>query len=389
MAKQVRIGIIGFGNMGQAHAKYIAAGEIKNGALAAVCDIDEQRLQEAKEAYPGAERFSDAQQLFSSKLTDAVIIAVPHYLHPPMVIAALESGLHPMCEKPAGVYAKQVEAMNREAEKHPELQFALMFNQRAHPAAKKLKELIDSGALGYIKRVNWIITNWYRTQAYYDSGSWRATWGGEGGGVIINQCPHQLDMLQWLCGMPKSLRSFMHFGKYHKMETEDDVTVYMDFSNGATGVFIASTGSYPGSNRLEIEGNAGTALLEHGQLRLRKLEGQTVSQNISLNPQGFKGPPFKEELVELPVQEKEGHAAVTQAWINAINHEGKLVASGLEGINEMQLSNAIHLSGFTGETVNLPVDGDYYWHMLQERIAASNFQKKPGSGKTADLSGSY
>ena len=249
--ENVRIGIIGIGNMGSSHVKWIMAGEIEHLVLTAVADIREERRAWVRETYPDVAVFDDAEALMTSGLVDAVLIATPHYLHPPLAIAALNHGLHVMSEKPAGVYTKAVREENELARKSDKT-FAIMFNQRTHCMYRKVKEIIASGELGALRRVNWLITDWFRTQYYYDSGSWRATWDGEGGGVLLNQCPHNLDLLQWMVGMPVRVRAFTHNGKWHNIEVEDDVTAYMEFENGATGVFITSTGDMPGDNRLEI-----------------------------------------------------------------------------------------------------------------------------------------
>ena len=239
--ENVRIGIIGIGNMGSSHVKWIMAGEIEHLVLTAVADIREERRAWVRETYPDVAVFDDAEALMTSGLVDAVLIATPHYLHPPLAIAALNHGLHVMSEKPAGVYTKAVREENELARKSDKT-FAIMFNQRTHCMYRKVKEIIASGELGALRRVNWLITDWFRTQYYYDSGSWRATWDGEGGGVLLNQCPHNLDLLQWMVGMPVRVRAFTHNGKWHNIEVEDDVTAYMEFENGATGVFITSTG---------------------------------------------------------------------------------------------------------------------------------------------------
>ena len=249
---EVRLGIIGIGGMGSGHAANVAKGMVPQMRLTAVADINEDRLKWAKENLPAeVKRFSDGRELIDSKECDAVLIATPHYFHPEFVIYALQHGVHAISEKPAGVYTKQVREMNEVAEKSDKV-FAIMFNQRTNCVYRKLHEMIESGELGALKRVNWIITDWYRTQSYYDAAGWKATWDGEGGGVLLNQCPHQLDLLQWLCGLPVKVRAFCHEAKWHNIEVEDDVTAYMEFANGATGVFVTTTGDAPGTNRLEL-----------------------------------------------------------------------------------------------------------------------------------------
>ena len=248
----VRMGIIGIGNMGTTHAKSITDGLVPGMQLTAIADRDAKRRDWAKQNLPESVTiFEEGDDLIDSGLCDAVIIATPHYQHPVLSIKAMEKGLHVMCEKPAGVYTKAVREMNEVAAKC-DVTFAMMFNQRTNCVFRKMRELVQSGQYGQIKRVNWIITSWYRTQSYYDSGAWRATWAGEGGGVLLNQCPHNLDLLQWICGMPSKVTAFCHEGKWHDIEVEDDVTAYLEYPNGATGVFITTTGDAPGTNRFEI-----------------------------------------------------------------------------------------------------------------------------------------
>ena len=223
----LRLGIIGAGNMGSGHAKNITAGMCPDIVITAMADRKESRRDWIRDNVPGAQIFAEGSELIASGAADAVLIAVPHYQHPPLAIEAFEHGLHVMCEKPAGVYTLQVREMMAAADRHPELTFGMMFNQRTNCVYRKMKEMLESGELGKIKRMNWIVTDWYRTQFYYDSGAWRATWAGEGGGVLLNQCPHQLDLLQWLCGLPVKVHSFIHEGKWHDIEVEDDVTAYL------------------------------------------------------------------------------------------------------------------------------------------------------------------
>ena len=275
--RKIKIGVIGVGNMGSGHARMFTSGECPEFELIAICDIKPERAEQvAKEcekrlAEKGEERkiarFTDAIEMLDSGLIEAVTVATPHYDHPTYVIAAIERGIHVVSEKPAGVYTKAVREMNAVADAHPEVCFAMMFNQRTDPLYIKMKEILDSGELGRMKRVNWIITNWYRPQKYYDSGAWRATWSGEGGGVLLNQCPHQLDLWQWLCGMPVKIDAHLHYGKWHDIEVEDDVTAYAEYENGATGVFITSTGDAPGSNRLEILCDGGKRQTDHVEER--------------------------------------------------------------------------------------------------------------------------
>jgi len=384
--KKVRIGVIGIGNMGSVHAAYLSKGAVPGAEITAVCDIKPERLKWAGE-HLGDEvhTFDNADALMDSGLVDGVMIAVPHYSHPPIAIKAFEKGLHVLTEKPAGVYTKQVREMNEAAARSGKV-FGIMYNQRTNPLYQKLRELIQSGELGELRRTNWIITDWFRTQAYYNSGGWRATWAGEGGGVLLNQDPHQLDLWQWTCGMPKRVRAFCGFGKYHDIEVEDDVTAYVEYENGATGVFVTTTGEAPGTNRFEIVGDRGKVVIEDGKLNFWRLR-QSSSQYIWEAKDGFSQPECWK--CDIPIHGKEtAHIGITSNWVDSILNGTPLLAPGYEGINGLQISNAMHLSAWTDNWVDIPVDEDLFYNMLQEKIKNSRF-KKVVDEKVLDLDGSY
>lgn len=383
---KVRIGIIGIGGMGSHHAGYIIKGEVPGAELAAVCDINPARLAWAKENLgENVQIFDNADAMFAAKAVDAVMIATPHYGHPVLAVKAFENGLHVLVEKPAGVYTKQVRAMNEAAAKSGRV-FGIMYNQRTNPLYQKLRDLLQSGELGAIKRTNWIITNWYRSQSYYNSDGWRATWAGEGGGVLLNQDPHQLDLWQWTCGMPKRVRAFCAFGKYHNTEVEDDVTAYVEYENGATGVFVTSTGDSPGTNRFEVSGDRGKIVIEDGKLtfwRLRISERQFNSEYMG----GFGEPECWK--CEIPVSgDNPQHPGITRNWIDAILKGTPLHAPGVEGINGLQISNAMHLSAWTDSWVDIPVDEELFYEKLQEQIRASTFRKEIGN-RVMDTKGTF
>ncbi len=387
--EKVRFGIIGIGNMGNVHAQYIDKGEIDGAVLAAVCDIKEERRTWAKENLSeGVKIFENYKDMMDSSLVDAIIVAVPHYDHPGICIEALNAGINVISEKPIGVYTNQAEELIEVASKSDKL-FGLMFNQRTNAMYRKARAMVQNGELGQLKRCVWIITNWYRTQAYYNSGGWRATWSGEGGGVILNQCPHQLDLWQWIFGMPKSISAFCHEGKYHDIEVEDDVTAYAEYENGATGVFITTTGEYPGTNRLEISGDLGKLVIEGDRMTFTKL-AQPERKWCFETELGFNGP--ERENIEVDYSEyqmeKEQHKGITQNFTNAILYGEELMAPGKEGINGLRISNAIFLSSWLGKKVDVPVDGDLFYKMLQDKIANSTY-KKTVVEQNADLSGTY
>ena len=259
---KVRLGIIGLGNMGSAHVKHILDGLIPNCVLGAVCDIDEAKLKK----YADQKCYADSAAMIRSGDVDAVLIATPHYFHTTIGIDALENGIHVLTEKPISVHKADCERLIAAHNAHPELVFAAMFNQRTDPHYLKIRQLVETGELGELRRTNWIITDWFRTEAYYRSGGWRATWAGEGGGVLLNQCPHNLDLFQWICGMPSAITAIGAVGKHHDIEVEDEVTALLEYPNGATGVFVTTTSEAPGTNRLEIVGTRGKLVCEGGKL---------------------------------------------------------------------------------------------------------------------------
>jgi len=383
----VRIGVVGIGGMGSHHARYLLNGEIPNAELTAVCDISPERLKWAKENLgEGIQRFDGADALFRAKVVDAVIIATPHYDHPPIAIDAFEHGLHVLTEKPSGVHTKQAREMNEAAARSGKV-FSIMFQSRTGPVCRKLKELVASGELGELRRVIWLCTDSYRSQSYYDSGGWRATWGGEGGGVLINQCPHDLDIWQWVCGVPRRVRAFMAFGKYHDIEVEDDVSAYVEYPNGATGLFATTTGESPGTSRFELNGERGKIVVERGTLSFWRTR-VPVSQFTREYEGGFGSP--ETWKIDVPIRgSSEGHRGITRNWIQAILTGAPLIVPGEEGINSLEISNAMHLSAWTDSWVDIPVDEGLFYEKLQQRIRSSRSRKPSGEGKTLDVEKSW
>lgn len=385
MMEQVKLGIIGIGNMGSGHVKSLLEAKLPELTITAVADRQESRRTWAKENLPeSVVIFEEGTDLIDSGVCDAVLIVVPHYQHPELTIYALDHGLHVLCEKPAGVYTKQVREMNEAAKKSDRV-FAMMFNQRTNCIYRKMHELVTGGELGAIKRVNWIVTDWYRTQSYYDSGSWRATWDGEGGGVLLNQCPHNMDLLQWICGMPSKVRAFCHNGKWHDIEVEDDVTAYMEYPNGATGVFVTTTADAPGTNRFEVTLEMGKLVCEDNKLTLHKLS-ENERTFCKTAKGGFDTPECTVTEVETDGL-NEQHMGIMKAFANRILHKTPLVAEGVEGINGLTLSNAMHLSSWLEKDIELPFDEELFLEELTKRRKAS--KKKEGSGVVFSTEGSY
>ena len=371
MSSKIKLGIIGIGNMGSTHMKNIKDGKCPEIEVTAIADIDKNRLEWAKNQGYGENiaYFDNALDMLDSGLVDSCLIAVPHYDHASLAIEAMKRKIHVMVEKPAGVYTKQVIEMNEVAKQNPEVKFGMMFNQRTNCVYRKLRELVQSGEYGEIRRTNWIITNWYRSQAYYNSGGWRATWSGEGGGVLLNQCPHQLDLWQWICGMPKKVHAHLQFGKWHDIEVEDDVTAFVLYENGATGVFVTGTGDAKGTNRFEIQMDKAKFVVENDKLYMDEFE-MTEQEFSKINKSPFGTVKSNHIEVETDGMNQQ-HVAVLNAFADAILHGGKLVAEGYEGINGLTLSNAMHLSSFLNKTIELPFDEDLYYNELMKRVKNS------------------
>ncbi len=383
MKKKIKLGIIGIGNMGKGHSKNIIDGKCPSVELAAIADVDGAKLEWARENLPeSVAHFDNAMAMLDSGLIDACLIAVPHYEHPLYAKECFKRGIHVMTEKPAGVYTSQVREMN-EAAKKANVKFAIMFNQRTDPLYARAHEIVKSGELGNLKRMVWIITNWYRTQAYYDSGTWRGTWNGEGGGVLLNQAPHNLDLWQWICGMPKSITANCTIGKYHDIGVEDDVTIQAEYENGMSATFITTTGETPGTNRLEISGELGKLVVEEGKLRYWKLDRN--ERDICANEQNgfYSSTPEYSEYVEEVVP---GHPKVLENFAQAILNGAELIAPGEEGINSLTISNAAYLSTWEGKKITLPIDEAAFEKHLDELRKHEDARKKGTSHKEDDES---
>ncbi|MBK0331102.1 Gfo/Idh/MocA family oxidoreductase [Brachybacterium sp. MASK1Z-5] len=378
--KVVRLGVIGLGAQGGTYARFVSDGKVEGMTLGAICDDDPAKRERAATEHPGVPVFDDYVSMLDAGAVDAVVTTVPHYLHPEMTITAIERGVHALTEKPAGVYTKQVQEMNDVAAAHPETTFAIMFNQRTNPVYTDLKTLIDSGELGRLRHTSWIITTWWRPQAYYDQSAWRATWGGEGGGVLVNQAPHQLDLWQWLCGIPKSVFAKLAFGFQRDIATEDEVNALVDFGDGATGHFLTSTNDIIGTDRLEMLFDAGKIVVEGSKkvtiTRLTQDE-RTLSDGMSAEDvrRLFQGQIDTGSLYTTEVKDYESvwgsqHIQVLANFAAHINHGTPLIADGAEGINGVRLASGMQLSAWTGREIDLAdFPSDEYLLELNARIA--------------------
>ncbi len=380
----VRFGIVGIGNMGSAHAMQLFEGRVKGARLSAVCDCREERLQWAKERFEGVSLYENYESLLDSGEVDAVLIATPHKLHPIIACRAFERKLNVLTEKPAGIDTASVARMNQAAAESGTV-FGIMYNQRTNQLYRKLHDLVQEGLLGEIKRFVWIINNWYRTQAYYDSGDWRATWNGEGGGVLLNQCPHNLDIWQWILGMPVRLRAFCREGHYHQIQVEDDATIYAEYEGGANAVFITSTGEYPGTNRMEISGTRGKAVVENGCLKLYLLD-QDEREICYTSKEGMP----QEKVNCQVIEQKEaggGHLDILQNYTNAVLYGEELLAPGIEGIRGLTLSNAAYLSAWKDDWVSLPLNQQEFCEYLCKKQESEEAMQR--NVQHENLSGEY
>ncbi|MDE2952369.1 MAG: Gfo/Idh/MocA family oxidoreductase [Chloroflexota bacterium] len=370
-SEKVKLGIVGLGNMGTVHVRHVL--DLPNTELVAVCDKNERKLQ-AVAAGTGVARFRDYRQMLDSAAPDGLIIATPHYDHPDMSIAAFERGIHVLVEKPIAVHVNEaqrmIDAYHAFKKRMPDLVFAAMFMQRTWGHWRKIKAMIERGELGKLIRCTWIITDWFRTQYYYDSGGWRATWSGEGGGVLMNQCPHNLDLYQWLVGAPARIHGFASFGKHHQIEVEDEATAYLEHDNGMIGHFITTTGESPGTNRLEISGEHGKLVYESDELIFYRNHWSSIKQ-LRESQKGFDKVPCQREIVDYERGGKGGHELVIANFADAILTGSDLIAPAEEGLHSIMINNGIILSAHKRETVSLPIDGDEFVDLLRLYIEES------------------
>ena len=387
MAKTVRLGIIGVGGMGATHARLVLDGRVEGMQLTALADSSDPAARAPELA--GIPAFPPGDAILRSGLVDAVLIATPHYAHTTAGIAALKAGMHVLVEKPISVHKADVQRLLAAHRGRSRQVFAAMFNQRTDPAFLRIRAMITGGELGPLRRFAWTTTHWFRTEAYYASSRWRATWAGEGGGVLLNQCAHQLDMLQWLLGVPRRVRAFCRFGRHHAIEVEDDVTAYLEWKHGAHGVFIASTGETPGANRLEIIGDRAQIVFENDRLAITR-NAVPAAEFCRSAPGPFDRPATTTETVPFPDRGGQ-HLAILQNFADAIRHGAPLLAPAREGLHSVELANAMLLSTWTDRTLDLPIPATTYARHLQRRIRASSGLRKPAGRRlgAADLAKSF
>ncbi len=385
---KVRFGVIGLGNMGSHHVDYLNS--VEGATLTAISDIDESKVKRFGERH-NVKSFPRYEDLLESETVDAIIIATPHYHHPDIAKAAFDHDIHVLCEKPVAVTVGAARDLNLAKSKKPHLKFGLMYQTRTVPMYSKLREIVQSGELGDITRITWVVTEWFRTWTYYASGGWRATWAGEGGGVLLNQCPHNLDLLQWIPDMmPNRVTAVASLGKTHPIEVEDEVSAILEYSNGAIGHFITTTGEAPGSNRLEIAGDFGKIVADSGKLTFSRTR-KSVRDIRENSPESFPSP--ETWTIDIPFDDKQatGHQVVTQNFVRAILHDEPLIARGEEGVRGLEIGNAMILSGLTHKSVELPLNADIYEKFIKENIAKYGGKKKleKRAGTVTDFAASF
>ena len=382
---KVRFGIVGLGHQGLNYAKYLFQGKIKNGELSALCSSNINKEEICKTEFPGVKFYKNYINMLRSGNIDAVIVCVPHYFHPELGIEALKNDINLLIEKPAGVYTKQVRELNELAKRKDNLSFGIFFNQRFNPLYQDVKRIIDNGEIGDIRRTNWIITTWWRPHIYYEQSSWRGTWAGEGGGVLLNQAPHQLDLWQWICGMPTKIFSKIKFGYKKNITVEDEVTAIVEYPNGGTGVFITCTHDLMGTDRLEIHGDLGKIIIDNSQkLTIKKLpKSETrISQEVTRDEvdrivdTGDFRDIYIEEVKDFSDERQGHHCNLIENFADNILYGTPLIAPGIEGINQLILANGMLLSSWLGKEITLPLDEDIYLQELNKRIIEEKSNKE-------------
>ncbi len=384
---QVRLGLIGCGNIFGMHMSYLP--KLSNVQVTAVADNADAGRKRGREKAPEAKMFESGDELIDSGLVDAILICTPHYDHPVFAAKAMARGIHVLTEKPVAVTAKAAEEVNELHKQYPDVIYAAMFNQRTREVHQKIRELCTDGTLGELQRVNYTITKWFRSQIYYDGGDWRATWSGEGGGVIINQCPHNLDLIQWWVGLPNRVTAKVGLGKYHNIEVEDEVIALLEYPNGAVGTFVTTTGEAPGVNRLEVVGDNATLIYEEGPTLRMIANSQAASEYCRTTTNAFGTPDRYHYTIECPGKNPE-HRGITENFIDAILNGAELLAPAEEGIRGLELGNAMVMSGIQNRPIDIPTPREEFDAMIQDLAAKSTYVKKaPAETVATDMSQSF
>ncbi len=377
----LRVGVVGLGNIARQHIENMLSGQAGACRLAATCSRNPSEYADGLDI----PHFTQLQALIDSATCDAVLVATPTFNHLEAGSAVLDAGLHLMMEKPLGLSIAEGEQLL--ARQGQDQVFALMLNQRTDPLFLAMREQIAGGVLGQITRTHWTMTNWFRPEVYFQVRDWRATWRGEGGGLLVNQCIHNLDIFQWLCGMPASVRGFCRFGRYHDIEVEDEATAYFDYEGGASGVFIGSTGEAPGVNRLDIVGDRGQLSFDGERLLLTINEPATSEYNRSTRD--MFGMPDSSTTDITPDRSVNQHGAVLANFAAAVLEGEPLIAPAADGLDSLALANAMLLSTWESREVHLPLDSAVYQRALAQRLEGSSLREKADIEANIDMGASY
>jgi len=345
----VRFGIVGVtGVIGGTHIRAIR--QTEGAELAAVTDLNLAAAQRvASEAR--CELLKNFDWLIKRADIDVVCLCTPHALHAEQAIAALKSRKHVLTEKPMAVTVADADKMIAASEKY-DRKLGVVFQYRFRPSVLAARALLQRGQLGQLYRVT-VVHAAFKTQYFYDAAAWRGTWKGGGGGVLINQAPHYLDLLAYLVGMPTRVAAWNRT-LTHRIEVEDTASALMEFPGGAQGFAHFNTVQAPGESRIEIVGDRGTLRIEDNDVRLFQPEiplrqfAQTDRSHIYAYPRTAE--------VRVPLASSEAtHATVLQDFIDAVRHNRPPACDGQEGRKSLEIGNAMLLSSFSGKPVELPV----------------------------------
>lgn len=367
MAEKLSIGIVGLGMMGCNHINFLQQSKVCK--LTALCARNAESFSKIKpEIIEKVRCYTDYEKFLSDPDLDIVLIATPHRSHAALAIKALQHKKHLLIEKPVAVHKLETDRLLAEAARHPELAVSVLFNQRTWPLHRKVKAMLEANELGNIQRVTWVATDWFRTQYYFNSNAWRATWSGEGGGVLLNQSIHQLDLLQWYFGLPDKVHAVVKLGKYHQIEVEDDVNALLEYPDGKVINFITSTGETPGINRLEIIGENGLLVMENGGLRFRR-NAVAAGKFIAEAAENMYKPDCEELSIEVESHETlldYGYPLLVENTVNAITSGEALTVPLHESARSLELANAILYAGLKEQSVSLPLDPQSFSCLLDE-----------------------
>ena len=366
----VRVGIAGIGYIAEEYIKLFTQGKIQNAVIAALSSRNIAHMQEIRNKYAlDAALFSDYDTMLESGCIDMVMICTPHFHHPGMAVRAIEAGIHTMIEKPVGVWPAELEALMNCVNSHPQVQSGVLYCRRANPVFARIKQLLTENTIGSLKRVTWIITDMYRPQCYFDAVDWRGTYSGEGGGMLMNQVSHHIDLLTWLCGLPEATQAHCYTARERNIEVENEVSITMDYPGGAIGQFIASTREYPGTSRLELSGSKGQIILDNEQqLTLRTLEEDERKFAVTAKDP-YPSIPYAEEIMRFDTPDNPTiQAMIINNFVSALSGEAEVLCPVEEAVTAQQFIQGAYLSGWQGKKLQLPVDAVAYAEELKRRI---------------------